>query len=160
MRRTVASTEAASALASVVLPTPGTSSIRRWPSASSTTSASRTTSSLPWTTRPMLAAIPAPTAATSTDGPAAPSAVRVASVTSPPYVAGGLCGRPAPRRPTAPHHEGGDRPVTCALAPLGPHRAAGGGGRSRHGDEWCPVGASGLLCRPVGRQGPARGRCG
>jgi hypothetical protein len=35
----------------------------------------------------MLAAIRAPTAATSTDGPAASSAVRVASVTSPPYVA-------------------------------------------------------------------------
>ena len=34
-------------------------------------------------------------------------------------------------------------------------RTAGGGARSRHGDEWCPVGASGLLCRPVGRQGPS-----
>ena len=36
MRRTVQSMERASALASIVLPTPGTSSISRWPSASST----------------------------------------------------------------------------------------------------------------------------
>ncbi len=47
MRRTEQSTERASALASIVLPTPGTSSISRCPSASSTVSASRTTSGLP-----------------------------------------------------------------------------------------------------------------
>ena len=47
MRRTEQSSERASALASIVLPTPGTSSMSRWPSASSTVSASRTTSGLP-----------------------------------------------------------------------------------------------------------------
>ncbi len=47
MRRTVQSTERASALASMVLPTPGTSSSSRWPSASSTVSAIRTASGLP-----------------------------------------------------------------------------------------------------------------
>ena len=69
IRRTVASIERASALASVVLPTPGTSSMSRWPSASRTTRASRTTSGLPSITRLMLAAMRAPSAATSTAGP-------------------------------------------------------------------------------------------
>ena len=43
---------AASARASRVFPTPGTSSIRTWPSASRATTASRMTSGLPSTTRP------------------------------------------------------------------------------------------------------------
>ena len=47
MRRTVASIERARVLASIVLPTPGTSSMSRWPSASSTVTAVRTTSGLP-----------------------------------------------------------------------------------------------------------------
>ena len=47
MRRTEQSMDRASALASMVLPTPGTSSISRWPSASRTVSESRTTSGLP-----------------------------------------------------------------------------------------------------------------
>jgi len=47
MRRTLQSTDRARALASIVLPTPGTSSMRRWPSASSTVSATRMTSLLP-----------------------------------------------------------------------------------------------------------------
>ncbi len=47
MRRTEQSMERASALASIVLPTPGTSSMSRCPSASSTVSESRTTSGLP-----------------------------------------------------------------------------------------------------------------
>src|SRR3954470_18900532 len=46
----------------------------------------------------MFCAIRAPTAATSTDGPAAPSAVRVASVTSPPYVPAHLLSTAAPPR--------------------------------------------------------------
>ena len=47
----VQSIDAASALARLVLPTPGTSSIRRWPSATSRqTSASSMTSGLPWMT--------------------------------------------------------------------------------------------------------------
>ena len=57
MRRTVQSMERASALLSIVLPTPGTSSMRRWPSASSTTRASRETSGLPSMTCSMLARI-------------------------------------------------------------------------------------------------------
>lgn len=47
MRRTEQSMDRASALASIVLPTPGTSSMRRCPSASNTVSESRTTSGLP-----------------------------------------------------------------------------------------------------------------
>ena len=47
IRRTVQSIERASALLSIVLPTPGTSSISRWPPASSTTSAERAISGLP-----------------------------------------------------------------------------------------------------------------
>src|SRR3954463_2683129 len=142
IRRTVASTEAANALARVVLPTPGTSSISRWPSASSTTSASRTTSSLPWITRPMLAAIRAPISATSTDGPAAPSAVRVASVTSPPYVADHVLEPPSFRCRSA-------SPWTGRMA-RDLHRRAGGAprtsvGRAGHdtatsGVEWGVVG--------------------
>ena len=55
MRRTEQSMLRASALLSIVLPTPGTSSMRRWPSASSTTSAEVTTSGLPSMTFLMLA---------------------------------------------------------------------------------------------------------
>ncbi len=51
IRRTVQSIERASDLASMVLPTPGTSSSRRWPSASNTVTARRTTSGLPSITR-------------------------------------------------------------------------------------------------------------
>ena len=47
MRRTEQSMVRARVLLSIVLPTPGTSSMRRWPSASSTTTASRATSGLP-----------------------------------------------------------------------------------------------------------------
>ena len=47
IRRTEQSMDRASALASMVLPTPGTSSTSRWPSASSTVTASRTTLGLP-----------------------------------------------------------------------------------------------------------------
>ena len=55
MRRTEQSIERASALASLVLPTPGTSSMSRWPSASSTARASRTVAVLPSMTCSMLA---------------------------------------------------------------------------------------------------------
>ena len=58
IRRTEQSMERASALLSIVLPTPGTSSMSRWPSASSTTSASLATSGLPSMTVSMLAADP------------------------------------------------------------------------------------------------------
>ncbi len=51
------SIDAARALARLVLPTPGTSSISRWPSARRQTSASSTTSGLPWMTISMFAAI-------------------------------------------------------------------------------------------------------
>ena len=69
-RRTVQSIERASALASIVLPTPGTSSMSRWPSASSTTSARRTTSGLPSTTCSMLSRIrPADSCRTSRSAP-------------------------------------------------------------------------------------------
>ena len=54
MRRTVQSMLRASALLSMVLPTPGTSSMSRCPSASSTTTAAVTTSGLPSMTRSML----------------------------------------------------------------------------------------------------------
>ncbi len=47
MRLTLQSTLLASALASIVLPTPGTSSTSRWPSASSTVVAISTASRLP-----------------------------------------------------------------------------------------------------------------
>ena len=55
MRRTEQSIDRASALASLVLPTPGTSSMSRWPSASSTARASRTVAVLPSMTCSMLA---------------------------------------------------------------------------------------------------------
>ena len=55
MRRTEQSIERASALASIVLPTPGTSSMSRWPSESITTIASLATSGLPSMTFSMLA---------------------------------------------------------------------------------------------------------
>ena len=51
IRRTVRSIERASALLSMVLPTPGTSSMSRCPSASRTTTAARATSGLPSMTR-------------------------------------------------------------------------------------------------------------
>ena len=54
MRCQVPSIERAIALASDVLPTPGTSSMRRWPSASRHTSARRIASRLPWMTRSTL----------------------------------------------------------------------------------------------------------
>ena len=54
MRFHVSSTVAASARARVVLPTPGTSSIKRWPSANMQMTAWRMTSSLPWMTRATL----------------------------------------------------------------------------------------------------------
>ena len=58
IRRTEQSIERASALASIVLPTPGTSSMSRWPSASSTVSASRTTVGLPSITDSIASADP------------------------------------------------------------------------------------------------------
>ena len=54
----------ASALASTVLPVPGTSSMSRWPSASMAIMPSRTTSGLPSTTREIAAAMRPPTSAT------------------------------------------------------------------------------------------------
>lgn len=57
MRLTVQSIDLASAFASEVFPTPGTSSTSRCPSASSVTSAVRTTSGLPTSTRSTFAAI-------------------------------------------------------------------------------------------------------
>ena len=57
MRRTEQSIEVASALASIVLPTPGTSSTSRWPSANKTDSASRTTAVLPSMTLSMFVTI-------------------------------------------------------------------------------------------------------
>ena len=65
IRRTVQSIERASALLSIVLPTPGTSSISRWPPASSTTSAERAISGLPSMTCAMLPWIRSATAHTS-----------------------------------------------------------------------------------------------
>src|ERR1700712_5709184 len=74
MRRTVAAIDAANALASIVFPTPGTSSRSRCPSASSTTSAVRTTSDLPSMTVSTAARIASATEATaSTSGSAAGS---------------------------------------------------------------------------------------
>ena len=70
MRLTVQSMERASALASDVLPTPGTSSTSRWPSASSVTSAMRTTSGLPTSTRSTFAAIRWAVALSSSSGEA------------------------------------------------------------------------------------------
>src|ERR687891_1273473 len=54
IRRNEQSIERAMALASMVLPTPGTSSIRRWPSATRVTRASRISALFPWMTRSML----------------------------------------------------------------------------------------------------------
>ncbi len=51
----VQSIDAASALARLVLPTPGTSSMSRWPSASRQMTASSIGSIFPWTTWAMLA---------------------------------------------------------------------------------------------------------
>src|SRR5436309_5994973 len=50
MRRNEQSMDRARALASMVLPTPGTSSMREWPSATNVTSASRISRCFPWTT--------------------------------------------------------------------------------------------------------------
>src|SRR5689334_17481991 len=54
--------------ASEVLPSPGTSSSSRWPSASSATTASRTTSGLPWMTCSTLSAMRRYTVPGSVDG--------------------------------------------------------------------------------------------
>ena len=54
-RPNVPSIDAARALARLVLPTPGTSSMRRWPWATRHRSTSSMTSGLPWMTRSMLA---------------------------------------------------------------------------------------------------------
>jgi len=63
MRLTEESMDRASALASIVLPTPGTSSMSRWPSASSTVSVVLTTSDLPSITFSMFAVTRSVTAA-------------------------------------------------------------------------------------------------
>ena len=69
-RRTVQSIERARVLASSVLPTPGTSSTSRWPSASSTVIAVRTTACLPSITEFIAAAREADTWSTwSSDAP-------------------------------------------------------------------------------------------
>ena len=82
-RLTEPSIERASAFASDVFPTPGTSSTSRWPSANSVTSATRTTSGLPTITRWMLAAMRAPTSATSGWPGGAPSMRLLVVVTEP-----------------------------------------------------------------------------
>ena len=56
IRRNEQSMDLAMDLASMVFPTPGTSSINRWPSATRQTRASRTSCSLPWITCLMLSA--------------------------------------------------------------------------------------------------------
>src|SRR4051794_34249292 len=80
IRRTVASIDAASAFASMVLPTPGTSSSRRCPSASRTISDVRTTSVFPSmtvSTAERIASAISATAATSGRGPGAGRGTRV-----------------------------------------------------------------------------------
>src|SRR6266498_335450 len=69
MRRTEQSIDRASALASIVLPTPGTSSIKTCPSASRAMRARRTTSGLPSMTRWILARILSKVAARSSIPP-------------------------------------------------------------------------------------------
>src|SRR6266516_7471693 len=77
MRRTEQSMDRASALASLVLPTPGTSSMSRCPSASMTARASRTVAVLPSITRSMLSTMaPVPAENSGADsGPPKSSAV-------------------------------------------------------------------------------------
>ena len=65
------SMEAASALARLVLPTPGTSSISRWPSASRHMTAISIGSILPWTTCAMFAVMASNSDAKREDGPSA-----------------------------------------------------------------------------------------
>ena len=82
MRRTLQSMLRASDFDSIVLPTPGTSSMSRCPSASSTTSVAETTSRLPSMTRSML---PRTWSATRASVPrSAPSALGAATAASSP----------------------------------------------------------------------------
>ena len=112
-RRTEQSIERAKVLASSVLPTPGTSSTRRWPSASSTVIAVRTTDCFPSMTEFIDAASEADTCSTwSSDAPrpvgSRPAPVRSVfagvrrwfsrSLTSGPFVVvPGPTSRPGPR---------------------------------------------------------------
>ena len=127
-RLTEPSIERAIALASDVLPTPGTSSTSRWPSANKVTSATRITSGLPTITRWTLAAMRAPTSATSGAPRGAPSVRLLVVVTgeAPPVGmglqslkrrAGASAGRavrspPSPTEPPAAASYGGAMP--CA----------------------------------------------
>jgi hypothetical protein len=91
MRRTEQSIDRASALASIVLPTPGTSSMSRCPSASKTMSASLTASALPSMTDSM--AVPIRCAVVTRS-----SSVRVPFGTPPPRPMSSTK-KPSPKRP-------------------------------------------------------------
>ena len=80
---TVQSIDRASALASIVLPTPGTSSMSRWPSASSTAIDVLTVSPSPSMTDSMFAAIWRAVARTSSRGAVPAAAGRVSVVIAP-----------------------------------------------------------------------------
>src|SRR6476620_9113527 len=124
-RRTEQSIERARVLASMVLPTPGTSSSRRCPSASSTVMAVRTTSGLPSITEVMALASRPATWVTSSSGAAAtccagcaPSASPWSRITSP-SVGSVIATSRIPLEsvslessPTTPHH---DRGLRCCL---------------------------------------------
>src|SRR4051794_31971078 len=81
MRRTEQSMDRARALASLVLPTPGTSSMSRCPSASMTASASRTVALLPSMTCSMLAMMASVAARKSSLGSGPPGWSQVGVVT-------------------------------------------------------------------------------
>src|SRR5216683_1220343 len=111
MRWNEAPIERASAAASVVLPTPGTSSISRWPRATRPMTASRTTSGLPTRARPTLS-----------------SRRRMISVEPPigfHYTVRGFFGRPRALARAGRHRLqcGRDDPRDPALPALAPRRA-------------------------------------
>ena len=129
-RRTEQSIERARVLASIVLPTPGTSSSSRWPSASSTVMAVRTTSGLPSMTEFIALASRPATWVTASSGAAATcgSVVRVRSASAASRVSSRPRAAAVDRPPVAPRsgssifpraiHHGQRGPRSClALAP-------------------------------------------
>src|SRR5215212_10872061 len=122
MRPQRQSSDVAKALARLVLPTPGTSSTRRWPSATRQRRASSITSALPCTTRPTLSATAVKTSAKDESARAAPELAT---------------DRLLPLRLLAPRRGDarwapGQRLLGGGAVPSGGGRGAGGG---RRGDE-------------------------
>ena len=156
MRRTEQSVDRASALASIVLPTPGTSSISTWPSASRTVSARRTASAFPSMTDST--AVATRWADCTRSSRLLPVSRPVSVTTRPPRLGCFVAARPPDRESAPPQRYGRtDRPCVLTVRP-GRFTCDSGPGftcqaPAASGLPLCSTGLSWPFPAPVGEKG-------